>query len=120
MVDYPENQLNLIGLEQACEAADRMEYFVEEGEWGLPDLIISSPLQRAQQTALPFRERYPDIAYRVVPEAGEMKFGSWDNVKVIKCIYFRSVAFRFTNSRINGFTLYLYFCASRMMRQALS
>lgn len=82
MVDYPENQLNAIGLRQACEAADRMQCFVDEGEWGLPDLMISSPLQRAQQTALPFRETYPDIAYRVVPEVGEMQFGSWDNMKV--------------------------------------
>ena len=81
-MDYPNNQLTEIGLEQARSAAERMERFVQEGEWKLPDLIVSSPLQRAQQTALPFREKHKDIEYRVVPEIAEMRFGSWDNLKV--------------------------------------
>lgn len=82
MVDYPSNQLNRIGEEQAVAAAERMEHFVQEGRWGLPDLIVSSPLQRAQNTAKPYREKHWDMPYRVLPEVAEMRFGSWDNQKV--------------------------------------
>lgn len=85
LVDYPENQLNEIGREQAVTAAEKMEEFVKEGKWGFPDLIVSSPLQRAQQTAQPFREKHKNLPFLVLPEVGEMKFGSWDNKKVVEC-----------------------------------
>ncbi|KAL8442551.1 hypothetical protein Emag_006380 [Eimeria magna] len=81
MVDYPENQLNAIGKEQAVAAAHKMEEVVKHS-WGLPDIIVSSPLQRAQQTAQPFRDNHPEVPYHVLPELMEMKFGSWDNEKV--------------------------------------
>ncbi|KAL8443618.1 hypothetical protein Emed_006699 [Eimeria media] len=81
MVDYPENQLNSIGKEQAVAAAHKMEEVVKHS-WGLPDIIVSSPLQRAQQTAQPFRDNHPEVPYHVLPELMEMKFGSWDNEKV--------------------------------------
>ncbi|OEH75207.1 mannitol-1-phosphatase [Cyclospora cayetanensis] len=81
-VDYQNNQLNNIGLEQAATAAERLEKFVHDGEWSLPDLVVSSPLQRAQKTALPFLEKHKDIEYKVLPEVAEMKFGAWDNLKV--------------------------------------
>ncbi|KAL8433926.1 hypothetical protein ACSSS7_003508 [Eimeria intestinalis] len=81
MVDYPENQLNAIGKEQAVAAAQRMEEMVKHS-WGLPDIIVSSPLQRAQHTAQPFRDNHHEVPYHVLPELMEMKFGSWDNQKV--------------------------------------
>ncbi|KAL8424459.1 hypothetical protein Efla_001061 [Eimeria flavescens] len=81
MVDYPENQLNSIGKEQAVAAAEKMEQLVKQ-HWQQPDAIFSSPLQRAQQTAEPFRQNHRDLPYRVLRELMEMKFGSWDNQKV--------------------------------------
>lgn len=82
MVDYPDNQLNEIGEEQAIEAAKKLEKMISDNEWELPDLIVSSPLQRAQHTAKPFRDNHKDMPYNLLPEVAEMKFGSWDNVKV--------------------------------------
>lgn len=80
MVDYPENQLTPLGVEQAAAAAERLQQLTET--WGRPDLIVSSPLQRALQTAEPFRQKHKDIPFEVVKEMAEMRFGSWDNLKV--------------------------------------
>lgn len=55
---------------------------MEQEKWGVPDLIVSSPLQRAQKTAVPFKTAHKDIPYHAVPQLSEMRFGSWDNQKV--------------------------------------
>ena len=87
-VDYPNNQLNALGLQQAEEAAERLSSLLHANAWGPPDIIISSPLMRAQQTAKPFADKNKQIQFEVLPEAAEMKFGEWDNAKVyINIIY---------------------------------
>ncbi|CEL99898.1 unnamed protein product [Vitrella brassicaformis CCMP3155] len=79
-VDYPENQINEIGIQQAEEAADKMEAEYQKG-WK-PDLIVYSPLGRAKHTGEAFAKRHPDIPTVVVDATKEMAFGEWDNLMV--------------------------------------
>jgi 2,3-bisphosphoglycerate-dependent phosphoglycerate mutase len=51
--DHVSNPLTELGREQAKEFADRLDC--------KPTLFIVSPFQRAQQTAEPLRQRYPDV-----------------------------------------------------------
>jgi len=78
-VDEPQNALNEIGIEQANEAADKLDALSLE-----PDLIVLSPLARAADTGLAYVRRHPELDARTErwDEAAEMRFGSWDNVKV--------------------------------------
>lgn len=79
-VDYPDNQLNKIGLQQAEDAAAKME--AQLATW-MPDLVVSSPLQRAIDTGAAFRRRHPDVPHVVVETSAEMAFGNWDGARVI-------------------------------------
>jgi len=78
-VDEPQNALNDIGLAQAEEAADKLDGLSLD-----PDLIVLSPLKRAADTGLAYVRRHPELEGRTErwEEAAEMRFGSWDNVKV--------------------------------------
>merc|ERR1719164_192361 len=78
-VDEPQNALNEIGLAQAQEAADKLDALSLQ-----PDLIVLSPLARAADTGLAYVRRHPELEARTErwEEAAEMRFGSWDNVKV--------------------------------------
>jgi len=78
-VDEPQNALNEIGLSQAEEAADKLDALSLD-----PDLIVMSPLARAADTGLAYVSRHPELEARTErwEEAAEMRFGSWDNVKV--------------------------------------
>jgi broad specificity phosphatase PhoE len=78
-VDDPSNALNEIGLAQAEEAADKLDAL------GLsPDLVVLSPLSRAEQTGLAYVKRHTEFAARTElwEDTAEMRFGGWDNVKV--------------------------------------
>ncbi|XP_053993434.1 mannitol-1-phosphatase-like [Hylaeus volcanicus] len=81
-VDYPENQLNHVGVQQAEEAAVLMETLIKEQNW-LPDVIILSPLNRAIETGSHFYNNHKEIPTVIVPEAAEICFGCWDNMRVI-------------------------------------
>lgn len=78
-VDEPQNALNEIGLEQAQDAANKLDALALD-----PDLIVLSPLSRASETGLAYVRRHPELASRTETweEAAEMRFGAWDNVKV--------------------------------------
>ncbi|KAL3925610.1 MAG: hypothetical protein SGPRY_003606 [Prymnesium sp.] len=78
-VDEPQNALNQIGLDQAEEAADKLDALQLD-----PDLIVLSPLSRAAETGLAYVRRHPELEERVEywDDAAEMRFGAWDNVMV--------------------------------------
>jgi len=78
-VDEPQNALNDIGIGQAKEAADKLDALSLE-----PDLVVLSPLARAADTGLAYVSRHPELETCTErwKEAAEMRFGSWDNVKV--------------------------------------
>jgi broad specificity phosphatase PhoE len=79
-VDEPSNALNEVGLQQAQDAADKLEAL------GLdPDLVVLSPLARAADTGKAFLQRKPSFPQdRVLTweSAAEMRFGDWDNMMV--------------------------------------
>ena len=79
-VDEPSNALNEVGLQQAQDAADKLEAL------GLdPDLVVLSPLARAADTGRAFLARKPSFPQdRVLTweSAAEMRFGDWDNMMV--------------------------------------
>lgn len=78
-VDEPENALNEIGLQQAEDAATKLDGLNLD-----PDLIVLSPLSRAAETGMAYVRRHPGLEAKVEKwdDAAEMRFGSWDNVKV--------------------------------------
>ncbi|KAH8045941.1 Histidine phosphatase [Aureococcus anophagefferens] len=76
-VDEPSNALNEIGLQQAEDAAQKLEALGLE-----PDLVVLSPLARAADTGKAFLKRRSDIAVATWESTAEMKFGDWDNVMV--------------------------------------
>jgi broad specificity phosphatase PhoE len=79
-VDEPSNALNEVGLQQAQDAADKLEAL------GLdPDLVVLSPLARAADTGKAFLARKPSFPQdRVLTweSCAEMRFGDWDNMMV--------------------------------------
>jgi broad specificity phosphatase PhoE len=78
-VDEPNNALNSIGLQQAEDAADKLDAM------GLnPDLIILSPLARAKDTGDAFVRRHEELREKteIWADTAEMRFGEWDNVMV--------------------------------------
>ena len=79
-MDEPSNALNEVGLQQAQDAADKLEAL------GLdPDLVVLSPLARAADTGKAFLSRKPSFPQdRVLTweSAAEMRFGDWDNMMV--------------------------------------
>uniref|UniRef100_A0A0G4FGM3 Uncharacterized protein n=1 Tax=Chromera velia CCMP2878 TaxID=1169474 RepID=A0A0G4FGM3_9ALVE len=79
-VDYPENALNEIGLQQAEDAAKLLDKAVADG-WK-PDLIVYSPLSRAKNTGEAFAKLHPDIPTETMDSTAEMAFGEWDNMMV--------------------------------------
>ncbi|CDJ69889.1 hypothetical protein, conserved [Eimeria necatrix] len=79
-VDYANNQLTQQGQQQAAAAAAKLAAMAAAKEF-LPDLLLSSPLLRAVQTAQPFVDANPKPFFRVLPELAEMAFGEWDNQK---------------------------------------
>eukprot|EP00922_Rhytidocystis_sp_ex-Travisia-forbesii_P020243 GHVS01029822.1.p1 GENE.GHVS01029822.1~~GHVS01029822.1.p1 ORF type:complete len:400 (+),score=58.56 GHVS01029822.1:313-1512(+) len=80
-VDYLSNFLNSIGQEQAVEAAARLKSLGTAEGW-VPEVILTSPLTRAKQTALPYlMQRANDSVLSAVQDGlKEMAFGSWDNM----------------------------------------
>ncbi len=71
-VDYaPPNQITAhnpltpLGQEMARRLAERCEAFEL-------DLLVSSPMRRTQETAMPLRERRPDLPYLVMPDFAEV------------------------------------------------
>lgn len=81
-VDTEINHLTNDGKLQALDAAKKLKTELLERGW-IPDVILASPLSRAQETAAPFikQNQYGD---RYFTEEGirEMSFGSWDNLRV--------------------------------------
>jgi broad specificity phosphatase PhoE len=79
-VDEPNNALNDIGRQQAEEAADKLD-----GLGVSPDLIVLSSLSRASDTGMTWVRRHDgmDKITETWEDAAEMRFGSWDNMKVI-------------------------------------
>jgi 2,3-bisphosphoglycerate-dependent phosphoglycerate mutase len=57
--DHDTNPLTELGLSQAKSFAERVDC--------RPTLIVTSPFLRAQQTAEPLRERFPDVPVEVWP-----------------------------------------------------
>lgn len=81
-VDLAINQLTEEGKRQAQEAAEKLEVnFLQQG-W-MPNVILISPLKRAQDTAMPFVHSH-QLQDRCVTHAGikEISFGLWDNRRV--------------------------------------
>jgi broad specificity phosphatase PhoE len=78
-VDEPNNALNSIGLQQAQEAADKLDALSL-----MPDLIVASPLARAKDTGEAFIERHPELREKseIWHDSAEMQFGEWDNMMV--------------------------------------
>ena len=70
-VDEPSNALNEIGLQQAEEAADKLDALGVA-----PDLIVLSPLARARDTGQAFVKRHPELSDKTElwPESAEMSF----------------------------------------------
>eukprot|EP00922_Rhytidocystis_sp_ex-Travisia-forbesii_P057312 GHVS01084910.1.p1 GENE.GHVS01084910.1~~GHVS01084910.1.p1 ORF type:complete len:393 (+),score=76.04 GHVS01084910.1:174-1352(+) len=81
-VDYLSNFLNCVGQEQAVEAAARLKSLGTAEGW-VPDVILTSPLTRAKQTAVPYlmqRASGDSVLSAVHDGLKEMAFGSWDNM----------------------------------------
>jgi broad specificity phosphatase PhoE len=79
-VDEPSNALNEIGLEQAEDAANKVDALAL-----MPDLVVLSPLARAKDTGMAFVKRHPELSDKTElwPDSAEMQFGEWDN-KMVK------------------------------------
>merc|ERR1719247_2163663 len=75
-VDEPNNALNEIGLQQAQDAADKLDKLQLS-----PDLVILSPLSRAAETGRAFTRRHEALAAKTEEwdDSAEMRFGAWDN-----------------------------------------
>ncbi|KAL3924151.1 MAG: hypothetical protein SGPRY_003998 [Prymnesium sp.] len=90
-VDEAQNALKGVGLEQAHEAADKLDALQLD-----PDLIVLSPLSRAAETGLAFVRRHPHLENRVEywDEAAQMCFGAWEN-RVVKDLHEELIAHLF-------------------------
>jgi broad specificity phosphatase PhoE len=79
-VDEPNNALNEIGLQQAEDAADKLD-----GMQLSPDLVVLSPLSRAAETGRAYVKRHAELAAKTEEwdDSAEMRFGAWDN-KMVK------------------------------------
>lgn len=80
-VDYPENQLNENGIQNAEDSAALLENEVANG-WK-PDIVLVSPLQRCRDTANVFLQKHPEYKNQICDELKEIAFGDWDNVPVV-------------------------------------
>jgi len=81
-VDNDINQLTEYGRQQACNAAKKLKDNLLKNGWK-PDIIFSSPLKRARQTALPFiTENNFESRFIIHSGIKEMSFGAWDNCRV--------------------------------------
>mmetsp|Transcript_21961 Transcript_21961/g.69121 ORF Transcript_21961/g.69121 Transcript_21961/m.69121 type:complete len:323 (-) Transcript_21961:498-1466(-) len=78
-VDESNNFLTDVGLEQAEEAADKLDALGVS-----PALVVLSPLSRASETGMAWVRRHPEMekVTETWEEAAEMRFGSWDNMMV--------------------------------------
>lgn len=78
-VDTEINKLNSTGTAQALQAAKLLtDNFLDQG-W-IPDVIFTSPLSRAKNTADPFIQRHRlENKYFIHEGIKEMSFGAWDN-----------------------------------------
>lgn len=81
-VDYLANFLNEIGLKQAQDAAEKLKQLQVNGQPWTPQVLFSSPLGRALQTAKPILKAFTGLDHAVVDGLKEMAFGQWDNSKV--------------------------------------
>lgn len=81
-VDTSINQLTSEGIKQAEGAAKKLEEDFLRNGW-IPDIVFTSPLNRAIDTAKPFIEnnQFHDRCM-VLEELREMAFGDWDNRRV--------------------------------------
>lgn len=82
-VDYPNNALVDIGVQQADSAAD----LLLASPFHPPHLVILSPLARASDTGMAYVNKLaPDVRSHVAveswPDSVEMAFGDWDNMEV--------------------------------------
>lgn len=64
--DHASIPLTALGEEQAKRLSTRID--------ARPDLIVTSSFRRAQQTAEPLRERFPDVPVEVWPETAEFTY----------------------------------------------
>lgn len=80
-VDSTINQLTAKGKIQAQYAAERIKSELIDKGWHA-DVILSSPLKRAQETATIFSEKYHTKDISIHEGLCEISFGSWDNRRI--------------------------------------
>ena len=64
--DHASIPLTALGEEQAKKLSTRIDV--------RPDLIVASSFRRAQQTAEPLREKFPDVPVEIWPDTAEFTY----------------------------------------------
>lgn len=108
-VDSEINQLTEHGVQQAKEVVSILKRDFLDNAWE-PDIILSSPLSRAINTAMPLVQSYHyENRFIIHDELTELSFGSWDNRRVcdlpqhdICHLFYKNQHSLVKNSGING------------------